>query len=225
MHLDITLKNLGLDQKERQVYLKLLELGEASMTNIARATQIKRATAYLVVEELQIKGLVSETMMGKRKQYSAIHPRRLVEMARSQKRQIEDSLPDLVALYNQPKNKPRIQVFEHKAGMRMVYKDIFNAIERGAEALFFANVDAIYNEMPEIVDEFNRSIADLKKIKIRELHYKNKGAKKWMEKFKKKVKKGYQVRHLSNEFEFGFTDNVIYENKLVTQRSHFLYCD
>ncbi len=215
MNIEASLKNIGLDQKERTVYLKLLEIGEVSMTDIARISQIKRPTAYLVIEDLIQKGLVSETLIGKRKKYAAIHPNRLVEIAQDQKRQMEDSLPDLLALYHQSKSKPRIQVFENKAGMNLVYKDMFSALKNGAEALFFANVDAIHKEVPEVMNNFKESISKLKTIKIRELHYRSKTTNQWSKNFKKEYKKGYQLRHLSNEFEFGFTDNVIYENKLV----------
>lgn len=215
MNIETTLKNIGLEQKEREVYLKLLEMGQTTMTELAKSSQIKRPTAYLVVQELQLKGLVSETLMGKRKQYSATHPKRLLEMAQDQKRQIEETLPDLLALYNQPKNKPRIQVFENKMGLRLVYKDMFNAVAKGEEALFFADVEAIHKVVPEIMDEFKQAVSKLKSIHIRELHYQNKAAKHWAEHFKREYKKGYQIRYLPNTYEFGMCDNVIYGNKLV----------
>ena len=215
MNLETSLKNIGLDQKERQIYLKLLEMGQTTMTELAKATDIKRPTAYLVIEALQMKGLISETRIGKRKQYSATHPERLLEMVKAQKKQIEENFPDLLALYNQPKNKPRIQVFEKREGLRLVYKDLFSALEKGEEALFFANADAILGEVPEVMTEFKSALSKLKQINIRELHYQSKDAKKWAENFTEEYKKGYQLRSLGPEFEFGFCDNVIYGNKLV----------
>ena len=53
------LERVGLKGKEASVYLALLELGTASVESIAKKAGTKRPTTYLVLDDLQNRGLVS----------------------------------------------------------------------------------------------------------------------------------------------------------------------
>src|SRR3989338_4796673 len=149
-----TLKGAGLTHKQAVVYRTLLELGETSMKLLTRKAGLKRPTAYLIVEELSVLGLLSVTQKGKRKVYSAVHPKRLVEMVRFREHQIESSLPELVALYNTPKAKPKIQVFEGAAGLRVLYREVYQSLNNREEAFWFTRIDALRLHMPEALTEF-----------------------------------------------------------------------
>src|SRR3989338_5621069 len=92
------LKQMGLSEKQAEVYLSLLELGESPMTKIARKANLKRPTVYLIIDELMVLGLCSEIVKGKKKVYSATHPRRLVEITHFRNKQAEKILPELVAV-------------------------------------------------------------------------------------------------------------------------------
>lgn len=54
------LKNLGLNEKEARVYLAALELGEASVQEIAQKSGVKRVTAHVAIEKLKTEGLLYE---------------------------------------------------------------------------------------------------------------------------------------------------------------------
>src|SRR5438105_1212652 len=111
------IEKLGLSDKETKVYLAALSLGEASVTDLARQAALKRSTVHLAIGELIMLGLLSETKKNKRRIISAVHPRRLLELARFRANQVEDMLPELLAVYNAPKEKPKIQVFEGIEGV------------------------------------------------------------------------------------------------------------
>jgi predicted transcriptional regulator len=66
------LKTAGLDEKEAQVYLGLLELGTASVQLIASKAGLKRPTTYLILDSLQAKGMVSIIPRAKK---SSLHGR------------------------------------------------------------------------------------------------------------------------------------------------------
>ena len=215
MSIHVALDNLGLTKNEVEVYLGLLELGKASMTEIAKKSQLKRPTVYLIIEKLKSKGLASETQVKKRKEYSPKHPKSLLEMARANEQQIEAALPELTALYNSPSSKPKIQVFEGIKGMHLIYKDIFSTLRRGNELLFFANVEPLYNEIPEIIKMFKKELSQLEVIRARELQCHNEGAKKWLKDFRDDLKRGYEIRWLPEHLKFGSCDTAIFENKVV----------
>lgn len=210
-----TLQKIGLNEKHQRFYMAALELGRASITHIAAKSGLKRPTAYLVADELIKMGLLSTTRVGKRLLYSAAHPSRLQEMAKALESRIAESLPELLALYNTPKNKPKIQVFEGVKGVKLLYQEIFEVLKKGDEVLWFARIDALYDFEPELVKGFQEILEKVPEPHCRELQVLTPGAKRWSKEFKPLIGSYYQVRWLSPEFEFGFTDNAIFGNKLA----------
>lgn len=207
-------KKLGLTDKQAQVYLAVLELGSATMTELSKKAHLKRPTAYLVVDELIMLGLLAQTKLRKRKIYSAIHPRRLVEIAHTRERQVEEILPELVALHNAQKEKPKIQVFEGEEGVNHVYAEVYKALNKKQEALWFTNIEALH-VFPGAIDMYKEIIKTIKDPKIRELNYGNEAGKKWAKEGMSLSGKNHFIRTLPTDFEFGMTDMLIFENKVV----------
>lgn len=212
-----TITELGLDEKTARVYVALLELGVASMTDLAQQAELKRPTVYLAVEELKKHGLISEAKIGKRKQYSAIHPKRLVEIARSHERNIQTILPELTALHNAPLDKPKIQVFEGESGVKLIYKEVYESLSRQVEALWFTRIDALKKDLPYAANEYRSMLQKLNSPRIRELNYGNEAGKKWLNDMQPFLDKNpnHEIRLFPADFEFGFSDNLIFGDKMV----------
>ena len=150
--MDKDIEKLGLSDKETKIYLTALSLGKASVTDLARKAVLKRTTTHLAIEALINLGLLSETKEGKRRMFSPVHPRRLAELARFRANQIEDKMGELLALYNSPKEKPKIQVFESVLGMKALYHELYLSLNNKEEALWFTRIDAL-SLFPEIITE------------------------------------------------------------------------
>jgi len=215
MDINQTLKKVGLDEKQAAVYAVALALGEAGMTELAKKAALKRPTVYLIVDELIIMGLLSETRKGKRKVYSAVHPRRLQEITRSREKQIGDVLPELVALYNTPKNKPKIQMFEGEEAIKQLYAEFLNSIETNKEVADFVNLQAFKDSFPELYNDFVKVYSELKSAKIRELYYDSEAAKIWVKEKKELKITRCKTRILPFQYEMGATDFFIFENKVL----------
>ena len=214
MEIENDIGRLGLSDKEAKIYLTSLSFGEASITDLARKSNLKRSTVHLAVESLIMLGLLSETIKGKRRVVSPVHPRRIVEIARLRANRLEDKLGELVALYNSPKEKPKIQVFEGIEGVKALYRELYQSLNNREEALFFTRVDAL-RLIPEAITEFKKMLRKIKNPKIRELYYGDMEGKKWLDELKPFQGKNHFLRLLPTNFEFGFSDNLIFENKLV----------
>ncbi len=216
-NLHSTLPKLGLTENQAKVYTAALELGEASITDIARKAVLKRPTVYLLIEELELMGLISSVRKGKRTVYTAQHPNRLLEIAKSRERQIEEIMPDLLALHNAPKEKPKIQVFEGTAGIKLVYDEMYESLGKKQEALFFTDIKALQESSPTALDEYKAQLRKLKNPHIRELNYANNEGVRWSKEAAQLMKgrPHYEVRTLPTDFEFGMTDNLIFGSKLV----------
>jgi len=59
------LQNLDLNPNEAKTFLAILEIGPASISDIAKRARIKRPTTYYLIEELIKKGLFSKSFWQK----------------------------------------------------------------------------------------------------------------------------------------------------------------
>jgi len=215
MDLKATIRRLGFTENHAAVYLAALELGETSITELSKRAVLKRPTTYLIIDDLQMQGLLSESKKGKRRVFSAAHPRRLLEITRSREKQTEEAMPELLALYNAPKEKPKIQVFEGVKGVQSVYEELYQSMSNKEEALWFTNIEAL-SSIPEAAKGFERMVGRLTNPKIRELIYGDNAGVKWEKDLEKTRGKNHFVRLLPTEYPFGETDTMIFGNKFVT---------
>ncbi len=137
---NLLLKNLidfGLTKKEANVYLALIELEIATVSQIAENTTINRSSTYVVLGSLRKKGLVSVSEDKKVQQFVAISPDMLFEEAKNRAKKAEeirnninDIIPELKALHKDTKQKPKIKVFEGKQSLINAINDQLNSKEK-----------------------------------------------------------------------------------------------
>ncbi len=131
------LTEFGLSDKEAKVYLALIELEVATVTEIAETANTNRSSTYVVLESLKKKGLVSMSEDKKVQNYVAISPDMLLLEAQSRAKKAEDIkskisniVPELKALHKDTKQKPIIKIFEGKQGLISSFEDTLNNKEK-----------------------------------------------------------------------------------------------
>src|SRR3990167_237510 len=112
---------LGLSEQEVAVYLAALELGEANIQEISRKSGVKRTSIYNFIDTLKARQLLSEIKKGKRKLYSAVSPHHLVDEQKSKVASVERLIPQLLAIQNSVRNKPRVSFYEGIEGIKEIY--------------------------------------------------------------------------------------------------------
>lgn len=117
------LEKLNLTDREADVYLALLELGQTSIERISKKSKIKRTTVYDVIESLKDKGLVASLKHKKRALYYAEDPRILGNQLEEKKTVLNNILPQLLAMSSLIDKKPDIKFFEGIEGIKNVYRD------------------------------------------------------------------------------------------------------
>lgn len=120
------LQDAGLNETEAKIYLSALELGETSVSRIARKSGIKRTTIYLSLENLMEKGLMSAIKKGNKTNYFAEDPRNLERIMNERKERISRLIPELMAFSNLIDKKPEIRYFEGEEGIKEVLQDALN---------------------------------------------------------------------------------------------------
>lgn len=115
------MQTLGLSEQEIAVYLAALELGEANIQEISRKSGVKRTSIYNFIDTLKERQLLSEIKKGKRKLYSAVSPHHLVDEQKSKVASVERLIPQLLAMQNSGRNKPRVTFHEGVEGIKEIY--------------------------------------------------------------------------------------------------------
>lgn len=163
-NLAAVLTDLGLSENESRVYLASLSTGPAPILAISQAADMKRTTVYSVVEYLKNKGLMRIELRGDRKLFTAEHPDKLKSMIRLKEEVLEQSMPDILDLYNLKKNEGFIKYYEGVEAIKNVYNGLIRDVKPGDDYLIVSNYDDWYNVDPEFFASFweRRARLDIK---------------------------------------------------------------
>lgn len=134
--LEYKLVDFGLTQKQAKVYLASLELGSASVQDIAQKANIERTNTYDSIESLIEKKMMSITTVGRKQQYTAESPSVLQRILEERKMELIELLPELQSINNLSQNKPRIRYYPGVEGFKTVYADTLTCQEKAMFGIF-----------------------------------------------------------------------------------------
>lgn len=195
------LKEAGLSDREIDVYLTLLRLGSSLVSKISKETGLHRSNLYDTLERLKEKGLVSLTIKNNIKYYQATHPDRIIDLLEERTAKVKAILPELSNLVNISKEETKIELFNHKEGVKTVLNDILKVNK---------NIDCMGapKKFEEILPHYmNQFIKSFDKLKLKDrviCHYKEEVV---------RTKKG-EYRFLPKDYIIP-TSFIIYGNKVA----------
>ncbi len=166
MQIEKALQNLGLSEKEARVYIALVKLDKSTATKIAKKSDLKRPTVYLVLDELRKKGLVLKIPNPKKQIFIAKDPRELVGEAENKIDSAKKVLPELLALSGEEK-KPRILYFE---GIKEIENLLWHKLDEMNNKTLFGFYGHGENCPKKLLDLFTRKYQkelDKRNIKIK----------------------------------------------------------
>ncbi|PIZ75670.1 hypothetical protein COY05_03400 [Candidatus Peregrinibacteria bacterium CG_4_10_14_0_2_um_filter_38_24] len=208
MELNKVLQNIGLSEKEAKVYLTLLELREALPSTIARLAAVKRPTVYVILEQLQRKGLVSHVKRGRIICFQAVTPHSLVEDQHDKYSALEKALPELLNLHERYSSTPQMSVFEGKEGLIKMMED---TLTTSTELLCWANVERAVDCLKDYYPTYIKKKVQ-RKIWLRGVLTESKTARRFKEKGKTELREIYIIP--SNKFPFKNEINI-YDDKVA----------
>ncbi len=153
------LLSAGLSEKEARVYLVLLSLGRATVSEIARQSNINRTTGYDLLDTLVGYGLVRISGKEPKQEYVAESPDAIIAMLTERQKKIAESLEKAQQLLPQFKSihtvsdRPKIRFYEGKDGLQQVYEDTLTSHE---EIRAYAPVDDMHAALPEYFPAYYR---------------------------------------------------------------------
>lgn len=148
------IKNLGFTSKAAKIYLAALELGEASVQQLAEHARVKRTTLYYVLDELTEAGALIPVKTGKKAYYVPEQPATLLKNAREKIADFEGSLALLEEKAAYVNRKPRVYFLYGAAGFKQVWDMVlgtkekeYRIITEGENFLDYAREKYIINEI------------------------------------------------------------------------------
>lgn len=151
MNLIEALQNLGLNEKEAKVYLALLKKNRCSAYWIAEESGLKKPTTYVILDELIKKGLAYKVPREKKQQFVAKSPKEVLSLAEERLSMAKDALPELLALSEGERPKPKTLFFEGMSGVRENFRRENRKMQNKTVVGFYAHGG---DASPELVDFF-----------------------------------------------------------------------
>lgn len=144
------LKSIGLSENQAKVYLAGLELGPASILDIARVSGVKRTTIYSVMEELLGHDYFTTLKKEGKKQYIAIDPDSLKHLIIERQETLTHNLPELRALYSLSPNKPKVIFYEGVENIKRIMEEPVRLLPKGHQ---YFRINSDQQEMIKTVGE------------------------------------------------------------------------
>jgi sugar-specific transcriptional regulator TrmB len=158
------LQEIGLQQKEVDIYLALLAVDSASALEISKKTNVKRTSVYPVIEGLIKKGLVSEVAVGKKNEYQAEPPERLQTYIENERTRLNEQaqllteiVPRLKSISRDSGERPIIKYYDGREGIIDSIKEYLQDADQGGDMYLVYPKDLLDNTFTE---------AEVKKAKI-----------------------------------------------------------
>ena len=146
-----TLRAVGFDEKEAQLYLAGLHLNSAPASDYAKSAGLNRITTYNMLEDLVHRGYFTIERKARGKWYVPVAPEYLAVEARKSADALQRALPELRSLRGNSERRPHVRFFEGWDGVRRVYEDTLTA---KSELLNFANSALVRESWPAYDEEY-----------------------------------------------------------------------
>ena len=213
MELIQPLKKFGLSEKEGNVYLSCLELGETIATDVSIKSNLPRTLVYDILERLINLGLVSYNIQANKKHFTAAEPKELLRILKEKEESIKEILPNLEELQKlKGVKRPKVEIYEGKEGMKTVMNDIIK--QNVKEFLAYGSSRSSLEIIPVFMEHWHKD--RIKRRIVMKILYNN--TKSAREKVKKKPEslKYTKYKFMPIELESP-TAILIYNNKVVLQ--------
>jgi sugar-specific transcriptional regulator TrmB len=161
-----SLIDIGLDEKQAQVYFSMISLGPATALQIARVSEIKRTTVYSIIEILKSMSLVRMEQKGFKRLFVAESPSKLETIMEMRKINLDKNIGDLMQIYNKGGGNSLIKIYKNLASIKSVYESLLTDIKPGEDYLVIADSSLWFKLDREYFTAFAEKRAKLP-IKIR----------------------------------------------------------
>lgn len=135
---------LGINPKEIEAYMLLLQSGTAQASTLARRMKIPTSTAQYACQQLTKKGLLKMVQKGNRYLFSAEPPSKLkvlmeqeIQRLEQRKGSLDSVVSELESMVNPESVLPKVKFFEGRDGIAEAYAELLRDMKDGGEVLSY----------------------------------------------------------------------------------------
>lgn len=139
------LKQAGLTGNESKVYLELLKRGSIGGSELSKKVRLDRTMTYQLLNNLIEKGMVNYITKENKKYFSSADPENLLNRLKEQEEFINNLIPELKKFKQIKEVEQDVQIYEGKAGLRVLYQEFFQL----KEITFFGGTGKSYEILYE----------------------------------------------------------------------------
>ena len=129
------LQNIGLTEREAEVYLILLDLGSTTTGQIIKKSGLHKATVYAILQRLIDQGLVSYILKEGIRYFDATDPENLLDFLKEKEEGLKEILPELKKKKETAKQKQEAYILEGLKGLKTARDRSLKVLNRGEEIL------------------------------------------------------------------------------------------
>ncbi len=170
------LREIGLSESEKKVYLALLDLGDSTRGDIVNKSQIAGSKIYEILQKLQEKGLASIYIKNKIKHFKPTNPKQILNYLEQKKEnilKIEEQanllLPNLLVKYNSSKEKQEIELISGLKGLEIIFREQIELLNKGEICYVIGGTKGSEEETVQVFFEKIHVLREKKKIKTKML--------------------------------------------------------
>ncbi len=123
------LKQYGLTENESAVYVTLLKKLEATAFEVAKSTEIPRATVYLTLESLKKQGFISQIRKNNVAYFTPESPNQLLHLLKKKEEIVNGVMPQIRALAGRQVDTPVAKLYVGIEGIKIGFEDILETIK------------------------------------------------------------------------------------------------
>jgi sugar-specific transcriptional regulator TrmB len=121
------LKEIGLSNKESEVYIALLKNSPIGGGELAKLLNMDRTHTYNILSNLISKGLATHILKNKKKLFRSTSPKNLLNQVHKKENIIKSILPELLKIEEIKKEPSSVRILEGKEGLREVVNMLFDS--------------------------------------------------------------------------------------------------
>lgn len=224
MSIEELLIEIGLSDKEAQMYITLLRSGNQPTSYLAKRSGFNRGTAYVILHQLVEKGLATKSTQKKIQYFAPMNPQNLVDyldrkkqQAETGKQKVESMMRELTAITNPHTSKPKIEFFDGVEGARSVLNTTLQAKD-GRLRAFLSISDIIEFVGGDFFDHYDQArLKHKKSLQVIRTHEKDKLAEAMDPRARKHTtnsREQREVHYASSDLAFPMT-MFIFDDKLA----------
>ncbi len=197
-----TLKRLGLNETEANIYLQLIKKGELTAIQISKEIKIHRRTIYDNLNILINKGFVTFFIEKDVKYFQATNPKILEKIQQEQTQELNKILPTLSAFYVNKKKNPNVSILKGIDSSKSILIEMMNS---NTEVLWMGGGFQILNSLGYTKERLLKELGNLNLKIIQPLPNTNDFKRFFKKKDLKLIPKKYQSS----------TSFFVYENTVI----------